>query len=105
MAERRAPGLAFLIRAALIVHGVFGVWQVVVGGGGRADRRVSGALTALASITVGAVAFGWPVLTLVVFRFGVAAWFIFAGLHLLFTALLTARSSHRRTRHSTRIRC
>ncbi|MEV0686938.1 lipase family protein [Nocardia sp. NPDC050378] len=94
-----APGLAFLIGAALIVHGMVGVWQVVVGGGGRADRRVSGALTALASITVGAVAFAWPVVTLVVFRFGVAAWFVFAGLHLLFTALLTRRAPHATHRH------
>lgn len=89
-----APGLAFLIGAALIVYGLFGVWQVVVGGDARADRRISAALTALASITVGVVVFAWPVLTLVVFRFGVAAWFVFLGLHLLFTTLIERRARH-----------
>ncbi|MBC7305233.1 MAG: DUF308 domain-containing protein [Nocardia sp.] len=84
-----APGLAFLIGAALIVHGLLAVWQAVRGNGaGSTDRRITAALTALASITVGVVAFSWPVLTIVLFRFGVAAWFVFLGLQLLFTALL-----------------
>ncbi|MFE1592077.1 lipase family protein [Nocardia sp. NPDC058705] len=88
-----APGLAFLIGAALIVHGVVALWQVVRGGG--VDQRITAALTAVASITVGVVAFAWPVLTLVLFRFGVAAWFVFFGLQLLFTALARRRHRHR----------
>ncbi|MGY0501009.1 lipase family protein [Nocardia sp. FBN12] len=95
-----APGLAFLIGAALIVHGVLAVWQAVRDDGARrggVDRRITAALTAIASITVGVVAFSWPVLTLVLFRFGVAAWFVFFGLQLLFTTLLGLRG--RANRH------
>ncbi len=107
-----APGLAFLIGAALIVHGLLAVWQVVRGDGageaarpGGIDRRITAGLTAVASITVGVVAFSWPVLTVVVFRFGLAAWFVFLGLQLLFTALLGFRAhsdAHRHRRGWTR---
>ncbi|MFD4353155.1 lipase family protein [Nocardia sp. NPDC058518] len=111
-----APGLAFLIGAALIVHGLLAAWQAVRGDGrgnagrvGSVDRRITAGLTAVASITVGVVAFSWPVLTIVLFRFGVAAWFVFLGLQLLFTALLELRGHgdvnrrrHRTTRGWTR---
>ncbi|MFD3506550.1 lipase family protein [Nocardia sp. NPDC058666] len=85
-----APGLAFLIGAALIIHGLLAGWQAVRGDGG-VDQRITLGLVAIASVTVGVVAFSWPVLTLVVFRFGVAAWFVFLGLQLIVDALLGHR--------------
>ncbi len=103
-----APGLAFLIGAALIVHGLLTGWQAGRAGRadhpGGADRRITAALTAIASITVGVVAFSWPVLTIVLFRFGVAAWFVFVGLGLLFTALLERRGRTNRPDDSNRHR-
>ncbi|WP_245655295.1 lipase family protein [Nocardia coubleae] len=94
-----APGLAFLIGAALIVHGLLTGWQAVGrGDADGVDQRVTAALTAIASITVGVVTFSWPVLTLMLFRFGVAAWFVFIGLHLLFSALIRRRPDSNRHR-------
>lgn len=87
-----APWVAFLVGAGLIAHGLITAIRAFQG---TTDQRVATLLVAVATMIVGAVSFSWPVLTLVVFRLSVGAWFIFFGLHLLVTTILTARRSRR----------
>ena len=80
-----APLLALLITIALVV---FAVATAVRAFGPGADQRVTGLIAALATLAVAAITTFWPVLTLVVFRLGVGAWFLFIGLLLLVRVLL-----------------
>lgn len=86
-----APWLAFLVGAALLVHGAEEIVSTVQGRAelrGRADLRIAGYLTASATILVGVVAFSWPVLTLSVFRFAVGGWLAFVGFQIVLSVLL-----------------
>ncbi len=87
-----APWLAFLIGAALLVRGAIGVVQAFRR---ETDHRAAVLLTSLATLIVGALTFSWPVLTLVFFRLGVGAWFVFLGLQLLFAVLFRRRAAAR----------
>lgn len=84
-----APGLAFLIGAALIAHGLFSVVRAL-----RSDApdRASDLIAAVATAAFGALTFTWPVLTLAVFRYGVGAWFVFFGLRTLIELIPRRRS-------------
>ncbi|VXB85512.1 putative Triacylglycerol lipase [Microbacterium sp. 8M] len=79
-----APLLAQLLTAALIVFAVATAVRALRPG---ADQRVTGIIAALATLAVAAITVFWPVLTLVVFRLGVGAWFVFIGLQLVVRAL------------------
>ena len=87
-----APWVAFLVGAGLIAHGLISAVRALQG---SADQRVATLLLAVATIIVGTVTFSWPVLTLVVFRLSVGAWFVFFGLHLLVATVITARRNRR----------
>ena len=87
-----APWVAFLVGAGLIAHGIIAALRALRG---TADHRLTTLLVAAATILVGTVTFSWPVLTLVVFRLSVGAWFVFFGLHLLVSTILTARRKRR----------
>ncbi|UOQ60290.1 alpha/beta hydrolase [Leucobacter rhizosphaerae] len=91
-----APWLAFLVGAGLIVHGVTSAVRAIRG---SADQRVAALIGAAATIIVGVVTFSWPVLTLVVFRLSVGAWFVFFGLQLLVTTLVRWRRHRAALRH------
>lgn len=82
---------AFAVGTGLVLHGVFSVLRVFKG---DSDERLAAVLTAVASLLVGAVAFSWPVLTLVIFRLAIGAWLIFFGLR-----TLTNSVTHRVARH------
>ncbi|MGN7860377.1 lipase family protein [Microbacterium sp. 22303] len=79
-----APLLAQLLTVALVVFAVATVIRAFRPG---ADQRVTGIIGAVATLAVAAVTVFWPVLTLVVFRLGVGAWFVFIGLQLLVRVL------------------
>lgn len=86
-----APWLAFLVGAALLVHGATSAIEALQRRGhaqATADPRVAGLLTAAATLLVGVVTFSWPVLTLSVFRFAVGGWLAFVGLQILWSLLL-----------------
>ncbi|WP_228407072.1 lipase family protein [Leucobacter muris] len=84
-----APGLAFLIGAALVAHGLFSAVRAL-----RSDApdRASDLIAAVATAAFGALTFTWPVLTLAVFRYGVGAWFVFFGLRTLIELIPRRRS-------------
>jgi uncharacterized membrane protein HdeD (DUF308 family)/alpha-beta hydrolase superfamily lysophospholipase len=84
-----APGLAFLIGAAIIAHGLFSAVRAL-----RSDTpdRASDLIAAVATAAFGALTFTWPVLTLAVFRYGVGAWFVFFGLRTLIELIPRRRS-------------
>lgn len=95
-----APWLAALLATSLIAHGIVSVLASLRG---DADRRAAGVLIGLAGISVGALAFSWPVLTLALFRLGVAAWLLFGGVRLLLD-LLRRRTAHASDRGEERAR-
>lgn len=79
-----APLLSLLLTIALVAFAVaIGVRAFQPG----ADQRVTGVIAAVATLAVAAITVFWPVLTLVVFRLGVGAWFVFIGLQLIARAL------------------
>lgn len=80
-----APWLAFLVGAALLVHGGVSAVEALRSG---ADLRIAGLLAAVATLLVGAITFSWPVLTLSVFRFAVGGWLAFLGLQILLSVVL-----------------
>lgn len=93
-----APWLAFTVAALLVVYGFWqGLRAVRVRGADR-GTRLAHVLAAVASVTAGAVAFAWPVLTLSAFRLWVGAWLVFVGLQLVFQALARKRSGSFETR-------
>ncbi|GAB2550503.1 lipase family protein [Leucobacter ruminantium] len=75
-----APGLAALIGAALIAHGLFSALRALRA---AASDRASEIIAAAATVIFGALTFAWPVLTLTVFRYALGAWFVFFGLRAL----------------------
>lgn len=89
-----APWLAFVVGAALLVHGSF---TALRGIRGDSDQRITAVLSGLATIAFGVVAFTWPVLTLVIFRLGIGAWFFFIGLQTLI-AVFAQRSRQKSSR-------
>ncbi|WP_439901288.1 lipase family protein [Microbacterium azadirachtae] len=79
-----APLLSLLLTIALVAFAMaIGVRALQPG----ADQRVTGVIAAVATLAVAAITVFWPVLTLVVFRLGVGAWFVFIGLQLIVRAL------------------
>lgn len=90
-----APWLAFLVAAALVVHGVLSAVRAVRAPSGTAPYRAAEIISAASAIVFGALAFTWPVLTLTVFRLGVGAWFVFFGLRLVVETVLASRGARR----------
>lgn len=89
-----APWLAFLVGAALVVHGALALWNAITGRDGwHADARAAAAIMGAATIVLGVVAFSWPVLTLTVFRLGLALWLVAVGLHAVWDAVVWLRSA------------
>lgn len=89
-----APWLAFLVGAALIVHGAVALFSAITGRGvAPRDARAASAIMAAAAIVLGVVALSWPVLTLTMFRLGLALWLIAAGLHAVWDAVLPRRAA------------
>jgi uncharacterized membrane protein HdeD (DUF308 family) len=91
-----APLLALLLTIALVA---FALATAVRAFRPVADQRVTGLIAAVATLAVAAITVFWPVLTLVVFRLGVGAWFVFLGLQLLLRAVVRrspAKSTTRR---------
>ena len=88
-----APWLAFLVGAGLVIHGALALSAAIVGRDLRhADARWAAAIMGAATIVLGIVAFSWPVLTLAIFRLGLALWLIAIGLHAIWEAVLQLRS-------------
>ncbi|MGN8026373.1 lipase family protein [Microbacterium sp. 22242] len=83
--EAGAPLLSAIIGVALVGFAVATAVRAFRPG---ADQRVTAVIAALATLAVAAITVFWPVLTLVVFRLGVGAWFVFAGVQLVVRALL-----------------
>jgi len=79
-----APLLSLLLTIALVVFALATAARVFRP---DADQRITGIIAAIATLAVAAITVFWPVLTLVVFRLGVGAWFVFVGLQLLVRAL------------------
>ena len=78
-----APLLSLLLTIALIGFALATAARAFRPG---ADQRVTGIIAAVATLAVAAITVFWPVLTLVVFRLGVGAWFVFIGLQLIVRA-------------------
>lgn len=93
-----APWLAFLAGSALVVHGALALVAAVVDRTATLDHRVSGVCLALATVFVGGIAFSWPVLTLLLFRYGVGAWLVLLGLQLLLDPVIAAMRARRQVR-------
>ncbi|MDQ4214736.1 lipase family protein [Microbacterium sp. ASV81] len=84
-----APLLSALIGIALVGFAVATAARAVRPG---ADQRTTALIAAAATLAVAAITVFWPVLTLVVFRLGVGAWFVFVGLQLIVRAFVRRRS-------------
>ncbi|WP_082305317.1 lipase family protein [Leucobacter japonicus] len=93
-----APWLAFLAGSALVMHGALALVAAVVDRTATLDHRVSGVCLALATVLVGGITFSWPVLTLLLFRYGVGAWLVLLGLQLLLDPVIAAMRARREVR-------
>ena len=72
--------LIFLWGAYAIADGAFALWAAVSGKGGRIEPRWWLALTGIAGILAGLLAFGWPGITAQVLLVIIASWAIATGL-------------------------
>lgn len=79
-----APILSLLLTIALVAFAVATAVRAFRPG---ADQRATALIAAMATLAVAAITVFWPVLTLVVFRLGVGAWFFFLGVQLIVRAV------------------
>ncbi|GAA4489927.1 lipase family protein [Microbacterium panaciterrae] len=93
-----APLLSLLLTIALVA---FALTTAVRAFRPGVDQRITGIIAAVATLAVAAITVFWPVLTLVVFRLGVGAWFVFVGLQLLVRALVRRSPAHHSPADST----